>query len=140
MVENFFQTYSKDLPSLLNSNLYDNVNILSKLIGVFTHPLFKTTPKYNLFDESQPLISNTIENTQNIVASTTNIQASQTNLVVENNNKVVEPNFILITNTKIDYVTAKILNVVWALSKFNVLKFYIKLIISFSYHTNFKAE
>lgn len=135
-IDNFFTTYSKDLPPLLSSNLYENINTLSKLMGIYTHPLFKTQPKYSIFEENVPILqstamiegqpTNSLQPTNiipsNLVASTNNIQASQTNLAPAENIAKIDPNFIIISNMKVDYATAKIMNFVWGLSKFNVLK------------------
>lgn len=136
IIDNFFATYSKDLPPLLTSNLYENVNTLSKLMGIYTHPLFKAQPKYSIFEENAPILQSTTmiegqpaNNLQptnilpsNLVASTNNIQASQTNLAPPENTTKIDPNFIIISNMKVDYATVKILNFIWGLSKFNVLK------------------
>lgn len=123
----------------MTPNLYDNIQILSKLIGIYTHPLFKTQPKYSILEETQPLITseqhnavNSItglpqtnlapglkENILTVSSNALNQLSSMTNLPSDK----IEPNFIIINNTKVDYATAKILNYVWSFSKFVVLKY-----------------
>ena len=120
----------------MTPNLYENVQTLSKLIGIYTHPLFKVQPKFSLQDENQPLIAgNGIETQQqthqaipqNILPEKQNLMPgpSQTAIISVANIQVsdkIEQNFIIFNNVMIDYGTVKILNYVWALSKFNVLK------------------
>jgi len=116
-------------------------------MGIYTHPLFKTQPKYIQYDENQPLIPNATLDSQQIsipsqqqggvpannngnhLSQPQNVGGSNTlpNQMNSVNNlqipaEKIEPNFILINNTMVDYATAKILNCVWGLSKFNVLK------------------
>lgn len=105
-------------------------------MGIYTHPLFKVQPKYSIFEENAPILQSTTmiegqpaNNLQptnilpsNLVVSTNNIQASQTNLAPPENTIKIDPNFIIISNMKVDYATVKILNFIWGLSKFNVLK------------------
>jgi len=122
----------------LTSNLYDNVQTLSKLIGIYTHPLFKVQPKFTLQDENQPLIAGNVTETQlqqqnhqalpqNLLPEKQNLGPSQTAIISTTNLQVsavdkIEQNFIIFNNVMIDYGTVKILNYVWALSKFDVLK------------------
>ena len=143
-IDLFFTTYSKDLPLLMTPNLYDNFQNICKLIGIYIHPLFKNQPKYSALEENQPIIGSVALESQqqppatnqlnppqqtnlmpipaqNQLPSNANLQPSQTQLLQPNTEKI-EPNFLIISNTMVDYATAKILNFVWSYSKLNVIK------------------